>query len=368
MENNKFSDMSMLHERLNQFLEREVAVDNEAILSEAMGSSPASEPVIVKILALLGSLIAMALFVAFIFIANLFDNSFEASLLGLLLLGAGIYLGKSPYPQTVRLASGLTAYLLGVFVLVFLVFDNESSLMGVFALCFLLNGIALFFVQHYLFVFVAFLLAILSLFGLASQLEWFIFTPYLLTFLLFLLFFSWLENEPKLLAMRNRITRLYLPVREAILIAIVLLPTFWSLHMTILNGRIEDIAFLVNYHRLLVLGEVLLFLLLLYRILLSMRLSQKARTLGLLVSLLILIPLSFEPQILNALFCLVLGLHYRYTLALVIASVQFVYYTGVFYYDLETTLLYKSLMMMGIGLLFLMAYRLVHNNEKGNEY
>jgi len=72
--------------------------------------------------------------------------------------------------------------------------------------------------------------------------------------------------------------------------------------------------------------------------------------------LLLLLPLINNPGIIGSIFLLILGFYSGYKIDFSLGLIGLIYFISRFYYDLDYDLLTKSYIMMGTGLLFLIAY------------
>ncbi len=82
---------------------------------------------------------------------------------------------------------------------------------------------------------------------------------------------------------------------------------------------------------------------------------------------LVLAPALFAPAILGAILIILLGFYVNYRTALLLGTVAFIYFVSQYYYDLNLTLLTKSIILFVSGLLFLILYFFVHKKITTNE-
>jgi uncharacterized membrane protein len=93
----------------------------------------------------------------------------------------------------------------------------------------------------------------------------------------------------------------------------------------------------------------------------------RTRIMVYILGLLILAPLIFAPAICGAILILLISFHTGHYRAQAIGIIALVYFVGQYYYDLNFTLLAKSGMMFGTGLLFLIAWFILKKQLKRYE-
>ncbi len=85
------------------------------------------------------------------------------------------------------------------------------------------------------------------------------------------------------------------------------------------------------------------------------------------LSLLILIPTAYSPAISGSLIILFLCFSVNYKTGMAIGILSFIYFISQYYYDLNFTLLFKSIVLMVSGVLFLIFYFVIHKKYGHNE-
>lgn len=93
----------------------------------------------------------------------------------------------------------------------------------------------------------------------------------------------------------------------------------------------------------------------------------RSRVLIYLVSLIVLLPAVFAPAICGALLILAVSFHIGHRTGLVAAAIALIYFVGQYYYDLQYTLLEKSMIMFVSGVLFLTAWFILKKQLKRYE-
>ena len=85
------------------------------------------------------------------------------------------------------------------------------------------------------------------------------------------------------------------------------------------------------------------------------------------LSLLVMLMAVFSPAICGAILLLLISFHTGHRLGLILSVIALIYFTGQFYYNLHYTLLVKSGIMFGTGILFLAAWFILRKTLKRYE-
>jgi len=79
------------------------------------------------------------------------------------------------------------------------------------------------------------------------------------------------------------------------------------------------------------------------------------------------LPTAFSPVILGILLIILLSFLVNYKLGLSVGILTFIYFICQYYYDLNYTLLTKSILLFSSGILFLIFYIFIHKYLGSNE-
>lgn len=367
----KYIQDSRAYEQLEEWMGGDVAIDSDSLNASLAAGAKTTEPIVIKIITLIGTGISLILFTLFLAITDLISESSFLLFMGSLLGIVGLLMGRKEWLKTVWIALGLASFLYGQVLLYLCVLEWGIAFENSMWILLFFNTIALFVVRQYLFVFVTVLLwfGVLLIHMFLSHLY---FLPYLLSFSIYAFYYFWLETEALIVTQRNRFSIFYFPVREALLLLTLLLPYIWSVRYLLLGSEYletSESVITVFYGNSVFFkgGVVVLFLFLIYKQLQSFLLSRRALILGMLLSLIVCMVLSIDTGILTALFCLVLAVSYEHKLGAVLSLLQLLWYVGLFYYNLQFDLLYKSIFLMATGGLLGLGYLVLTRNMQQDE-
>jgi hypothetical protein len=312
----------------------------------------------IKILSVVGGIAGSIFFLAFLFIAGLYDSAGGMIMLGSISIIATIALNalvKNLLLDTVV----ISFYIIGLSLLAF---GCGASRMNVTQICllFLLIGfLTLCIVRTYMFVF----LAVLVITGSVAAVIMDNRNDNLIHIEIsaLVLVMVWMFNQEAMIrSTGNTGTMLYHPVRTGIIISILSLLSLAGVGLLEMNqaflswvpSALAILGVLWLGHRLIsVLGVV----------------HQGSALVVYAIAILMLVPTIAAPGISISLLIVLLSFYVNYKSGFVAGIIAFLYFVSRFYYDLSMTLLVKSLILMAAGVLFLIFFLVTSKKFKSHE-
>ncbi|QBR13331.1 DUF4401 domain-containing protein [Sphingobacterium sp. CZ-2] len=350
----------LLQDKLDYFqsLQAKEIIFNSEHLAQAYEDQRHDQSLAIKIFSVLGAVFACGTFTAFLFMINFFQTAFGFIGTGIVFLISAFVIdkvGKRIFLDSISLC----LFLLGIGLVAF-GFDRLDihATLAAFSL-FLISLGSMVISRGYIINFSATLLAIwfgFALFMDGEDQEWF----YVLTGILGLLATYFLWNESKLISFSKGMAHRYLPIRTAVTLAflVALYPV----------SRFTSLDYTSAYRIILSLVFIGLILYILSEIFRRMGYGSKKQRLGILLVLLFCLASTvIFPGISGALLISLICFHIHYKTGFVAGMIAFLYYLGQYYYDLEFTLLFKSLLMMGSGILFLALFFITRKKLENHE-
>ncbi|MCU7617992.1 DUF4401 domain-containing protein [Chryseobacterium sp. PBS4-4] len=327
------SDQELLFERENVFKAYQNKEDHQSLA--------------IKILSVFGGLMSGLAFVGFLFLTGLFESNQGLVIFGGLCIAGSILLNKAVHKIIIDTMS-VTFYLIGFVLLGIGLSDsihNESIICFIFmliALCSLLV------VQNYIISFVSILMingctvALLTFNELTSMIYIYIALIAVLITFLFL-------NEAKILALKNIVSKLCEPLRSALV--------FTFLGTFIFVNYEKSSSFSYAYF---ITSSVVIILSILYVVyhlfkILNIKTTQH-KTITLIATAVLLAPTANSPAISGAILIILVSFMVNYKTGFGLGIIAFVYFISMFYYNLQFTLLTKSIILFSSGILFLTLY------------
>lgn len=177
-----------------------------------------------------------------------------------------------------------------------------------------------------------------------------------LAFLLTLLFLK----EAKILTMRNFISRIYNPLRAGIIVSFIA-----GLFMVSKSGIFRVSRDHVGISSTIIIISAVYLLSKVCKLLLITRKSHKI--LVYVIAYIVLLPTILYPMISGAILVILLSFLHNYKTGLVIGIATFIYSISQYYYDLNFSLLTKSILLFVSGALFLLLYLFTHKKLNSDE-
>jgi len=332
--------------------------DETAILQEYQKRDGEKSSFIIKVLSIFGGILASIAFLGFLLILELYNSENAMLLVGIGLIVASIVLTKK-YDKLIIDTFGISLYMLGLilFIIGLFAFDiNEdviTLLVMAVALC------SLFIVQNPILSFFSILILSAGILTLIISNDMYSLIHLYINLHAFALAYVFL-NESNILTSDLKLVKLYDPLRIALV---------FSLLFGLMATAKNDLLFLSKSYFWI--SSLVLILILMYLVNLLLKSfkveSPKTKLWVYLFSGLTLLPTLFAPAISGALLIILLSFKVNYKTSFVIGIIALVYFVIQYYYDLNFTLLTKSIILFSSGLVFLLFYVFLTKKLKSNE-
>ncbi len=326
--------------------------DHEAIQKELEMQSSQFSNLAVKILSVIGGLLGSLFFLGFLMLFGFQDTPFVALVMGVILVVVAVGIDRNETSvlfDTISIAN----FLIGGFLIGFgLVEELNGSENLLILIAMVVALISFFFAKG----FMLRLTCVLIFNGswLALILENSINSAFHLQIIFLLASFIYLSFfEGKLISKNVFWNLIYQPLHAGFLLsfsfALILLANSWKMEVYFFNGWISSIAiFLAN-------------LFVVFKILEGLKLSDKKDRIWIYgLSVFVFLPTFLMPSIGGAILVLLTSYHIGHRAGTALGMVGLVYFGMQFYYDLNLTLLIKSIILMISGVVFLSAYYFYH--------
>lgn len=321
--------------------------DEKAVLDAYQSQWENKSSLAIKILSIVGGFLAMLAFLGFLAITGLYESKLGLLLFGLAFLISAIWLNRV-YDKLIIDTFSISLYIIGYAMFAFglLELEVDDNIVTV-----LICGIAmsaLFITQNYILSFISVLTVAGSVLVLILSNELYQLMHLYIALTALILSYVFL-NEAKIISTGTTLSKLYNPVRIGVL--------FSLLFGLVIIGKKHLIAIPQNY---IWISSIVMILVLSYLVSRIVKInditSHKNKMIIYALSGLILLSTVFSPSISGALVIILLSFMVHYKTGFVIGIVSFIYFISQFYYDLNFTLLTKSIMLFASGILFLVLY------------
>lgn len=334
-------------------------VVNENALEESVAKQEENQAgLAVKVLTIFGGFLATNSFIAFCIAAGLYDSAGGLLVFGIVFIVISILLDRF-YDRLIIDTFSVTMFASGLALAGWGTGALDSDL-NLIPLSYIGVGIIIVFVaRSFILTFLSILLingSIITLMLMNSYYDLVHLYNTICTLLVTYLFL----NEAKAISMNNRFTELYGPFRIGLVFSLLF-------GLIVLGKK----GFIPVSENLVWLSSIVMFAAVLYMVTKILNIMSvmavRMKLLVLIASGLILLSTVFSPAIAGAILILLLSFKVNYRTGMAIGVIALVYFISQYYYDLNFSLLTKSIMLMSSGSLFLLLYFFTSKKIDSNE-
>lgn len=333
--------------------------NEKAILDEYQIQGENKSSLAIKVLSIFGGFLATLAFLGFLAIAGLYESEFGLLIFGIGFIISAIWLNKV-YDKLIIDTFSISTYVIGFALLAFGLLELNVDENIVTILISMIAVTSLFITQNYILSFISvltitgsFLTLIISN-DLYNLIHLYIAVNTLILTYLFL-------NEAKIISSNRKLSKLYNPVRIGLI--------FSLLFGLVAIGKRDLIPISQNH---LWISSIVMIFVIMYLVYSIAKINEiesvKSKILIYSLSGLILISTIFSPSISGAMVIILLSFLVNHKTGLVIGIISLIYFVSQYYYDLNFTLLTKSIILFSSGIVFLLFYifttKKLNTNEK----
>lgn len=336
----------------------ELQFDEEAIAA-AYQKSHDHQSLVIKILSIFGGVLASVAFLGFLLIAGFYKSDLGLLILGIVCIGGSIWISKV-YDKIIIDTFSVSSYIIGFILISFGLDDELFSSENTNYIIFILIGlISLSIVQSYIFAFISILIINGSILALIMSNKVFDLMHVYVSALAVAITYLFMK-EAEVIAENQLLSKLYNPLRIGLIFSFLA-----GLFVLNEKGGYWVAPEYIWISSILIIGTILYVLSHLFD-LLEITNEQHKNSIYV-ASVLVLLPTVFCPAISGAILIILLSFWVNYKTAFVIGIAAFVYFLGQYYYDLNFTLLTKSILLLSSGVLFIGLYLFTHQKLTSNE-
>lgn len=355
MANPETQNISLLLQEIEQEQPGNFHYERDKIEKDVADSASVLKTLSIKLLLILGGLLASSTFVGFFMAAGLYESG-----IGLVLFGSAFLIGAELLVRhkgdSAKDAIGVSLNITGYMLLAMGTgqLTENTTVVAVILACLALLVIV--FSESAICVFLGVLVLSQSLVGLVM-----IHKVYHLSHAIVILLAGALTYmsmcEAKLISASPKMNLKYGPIRMGVIFSLVIMLALF-VHQKFLSTNIEQFwvssAFLISCLFVLV-----------YHVLKHVTgISRKTKLMMYVCCALLLAPTLFTPSIPGALLILLTSFYIGHKPGFWVGLLALVYFVILYYYDLNMTLLVKSIVLMASGLLFLGGFLLLNRYLK----
>jgi hypothetical protein len=331
--------------------------DEEAIVS-AYQKDNGNQSLSIKILSIFGGILASLAFLGFLFIAGLYNSNVELLVFGSIFIAVSIWINKE-YDKIIIDTVSVSSFIIGFILLGFgcgqLRIDENIISISFIIIAF---G-SLCIVQNYILSFVSVLIingSILTL--ILSNKGYDLIQVYVSVLALTMTYFF--LKEATIITTNKALSKLYNPVRIGLI--------FSFLSGLVFLGKKGILPVSPDYIWLssaIIISVIVYLISILFDVL---NITETRHKIGVYIfTVLALLPTALSPAISGAILIILLSFLINTKTSLVLGIIAFIYFISQYYYDLNFTLLTKSILLFSTGVLFIALYLFTYKKLTANE-
>lgn len=331
--------------------------DENAIIS-AYQKDNDNPSLAIKILSVFGGLLASLAFLGFFFIAGLYDSDVALLIFGGIFILGTIWINKE-YDKIIIDTVSISFFVVGFILIGFgcgQLKINEDIISIIFIII-ALSSLSI--TQNYILSFVSVLIfsgSVLTL--IISNDSYDLIHIYVSVFALAMTYIF--LKEAKIITTNKALSKLYDPVKIGLI--------FSFLSGLFFLGKKGILPVSPDY---IWLSSVVIILVIVYltsTLFNVLNITKTRHKIGVYIfTVLALLPTALSPAISGAILIILLSFKVNYKTGLAIGIISFIYFISQYYYDLNFTLLTKSILLFSTGVLFIALYLLTHKKLTKNE-
>lgn len=343
----------ILHSEGENFRFDEVEIENEYSKLHSDKSSIA-----IKILSVLGGFLATLAFLGFMMIAGLYDSEVGMVFTGILSIAFAIWINVS-FNKLIIDTLSVSTYAIGFSLLAvgldYMKFDE--NIISIMFIAIALMTLAI--MQNYILSFISILIINGGFLFLIINNDVYNLIHIYNAIITILLTYVFL-NEAKLITGNKLISKLYNPVRIGLLMSLVCGLVFVGK-----TGIFEPHVYAIWASAIITI-PVTIYVISIIAGIMGVT-DTRAKIIIYTACTMILLPTAFSPAVSGALLIILLSFLVNYKTGLSIGILSFIYFISQYYYDLNFTLLTKSMLMFSTGIIFLLFYFFTYKKLKSDE-
>ncbi len=339
--------------------------DKDAILGDYKKQEENHSSIAIKILSVFGGIMASLAFVGFLLLTGIYDSETGILILGIVAIVGSLWIDKA-FDKIFLDAISVSSFIMGLILLIMwslmMEFDEHTAI----ALVIVIASISLLISQGYVLSFIAVL-------SIQAAFLFFVFLER--SYLLYQIFIAcntlvltgWMLYEAKIITLNNRVLERYNPIRIGLIITFLigLIPYLTSG----IGSSFERDESALNVPPIWLMSIVIIasILFLVYKIieLLSI-VDMKKKAIIYILSTSILLVSAYSPSILGAILVILLSFYVNYKTGFVFGIISLIYFVSRYYYDLNFTLLTKSILLFSSGIICILFYFFMNHKPQTN--
>ena len=338
--------------------EKTLNFDKEAIVA-AYQKNNEPQSLAIKILSVFGGILASLAFLGFIILAGIDNSGAGLFILGTIFIAGAIYTSKIHDKKIILDTIIVSCFVIGFWLLGFAFIAMNIDVNTICVLFIVIAFLSIIIAQNYILSFISTLIISGSILSLILLNDSYTFLHlYIAAFVAIITYFF--LSEAKIIATNNILSKLYNPIRTGLTFSFLA-----GLAFVGKKGLLPISADYIWLSSIVTISAVIYLLSNLFKIL---NINKIQHIIGIYIfAVLALLPTAFSPAISGAILLILLSFYVNYKTGLVLGVIAFIYFISQYYYDLNLTLLTKSILLFSSGVIFIIIYLFTHKKLTTNE-
>ncbi len=341
-----------------QTTENKVVQFNEEAIITAYQKNNDNQSLAIKILSVFGGVLASLAFLGFLFIAGLYNSDLGLLIFGILFITGALWI-NSAYDKIIIDTVSVSSFIIG-FILFGFGLGKLQMTENVISIIFIFIALlSLSIVQNYILSFIAVLIINGSILALIITNKGYDLIHIYVSALALIVTYVF-RKEAKIITGSKALSKLYNSLRVGLI--------FSFLSGLVILGKKGMLPLSPNYiwlSSVIILAVIIYLLSNIFEILDITKIQHKVGVYT--FSILLLLSTALSPAISGAILIILLSFFVNYKTGLAIGIIAFIYFVSQYYYDLNFTLLTKSILLFLSGVLFIGLYLFTHKKLTSNE-
>lgn len=331
--------------------------DEEAIVS-AYQKDNGNQSLSIKILSVFGGILASLAFLGFLFIAGLYNSDVGLLVFGGIFIVGSIWINKE-YDKIIIDTVSVSFFIIGFILLGFGCgqLKIDENIISIIFIIIAFGSLSI--VQNYILSFVSVIIINGSILALIILNEHYDFIHIYVSLLTLVVTYFFLK-ESTIITSSKALSKLYNPVRTGLI---------FSLLAGLVLLRIKEILPVSPDY--IWLSSVIIIAVIVYlisQLFNSLNITKTQHKISIYIfTVLALLPTALSPAISGAILIILLSFLINHKTGLALGIISFIYFISQYYYDLNFTLLTKSILLFSTGVLFIALYLFTYKKLTSNE-
>ena len=331
--------------------------DNEAI-EAAYQRNDETQSLAIKILSIFGGILASFAFLGFLLIARLYESGVGLLVLGIICI-AGALAIKKKYDKIIIDTISVSSFIIGFLLLIYGFYQLEINCDTICCLFIVIAFTSIVIAQDYILSFLSTLIVNGSILTLILSNKYEDIIHIYVSVLALILSYFYLK-EAKIVTINKSLSKLYNPIRIGLTFSFI--AGFAFLGIRLINWFSPDFIWLSS---VIIISVIIYLVSGLFDVLNITKKRHKAVVY--IFTVLVLLPTAFSPAVSGAILIILLSFFVNYKTGFVLGVIAFIYFISQYYYDMNFTLLIKSILLFSSGVLFLALYLFTRKKLTSNE-